>query len=200
MVKLKTNPVLETGNKPVVIDPENMSNEEIVSLIKRLAVILRDRTASEIAEIRRKKELVDKKAGEIRSRLYKARAEANKHLSEFLMKIAKEFSGIVKIDKNGAVRIPSSVIKELGGIQDTKETERLQRMLNALVSASEHYRAQLKALGYGTVNIHENHIYIKLPKKREQKEDTIERLKELYLKYTVENTENSESIDMAEKL
>ena len=184
------------------MDFSSLSNEEIVNTIKRLAVILRDRTASEIAEIRRKKELVDKKAGEIRSRLYKARAEANKHLSEFLMKIANnpEFSGIVKIDKNGAVRIPSSVIKELGGIQDTKETERLQRMLNALVSASEHYRAQLKALGYGTVNIHENHIYIKLPKKREQKEDTIERLKELYLKYTVENTENSESIDMAEKL
>ena len=184
------------------MDFSSLSNEEIVNTIKRLAVILRDRTASEIAEIRRKKELVDKKANEIRSRLYKARAEANKHLSEFLMKIANnpEFSGIVKIDKNGAVRIPSSVIKELGGIQDTKETERLQRMLNALVSASEHYRAQLKALGYGTVNIHENHIYIKLPKKREQKEDTIERLKELYLKYTVENTENSESIDMAEKL
>ena len=180
------------------IDISSLSNEEIVNTIKRLAVILRDRTAKQIEEIRRKKELVDKKANEIRSRLYKARAEANKHLSEFLMKIANDpqFAGIVKIDKNGAVRIPSSVIKELGGIQDTKETQRLQKMLNALVSASERYREQLKALGYGTVNIHEDHIYIKLPKKREQKEDTIERLKELYLKYT----QNSESIDMAEKL
>lgn len=178
-------PILVVGaNAPTDINPERLTNEEIVSLIKRLAVALRDRTASEIAEIKRKKELVDKKLGELRARLYKARAEANKHLSEFLVKIANDpqFAGIVKIDKNGAIRIPSSVIKELGGVVKTPEIERLERMVNAVLSASERYRQQLKSLGVGTVNIHEDHIYIRLsPRKKESKAETIQRLKEMYL-------------------
>ena len=179
------------------IDPSVMSNEEIVSLIKRLAVELRDRTAKQIEEIKRKKALVDAKLQELRQQLYRERAEANKHLNEFLMKIASdpEFSSIVKVDKNGAIRIPSSVIKELGGITETDEVKRLQRMVNALLTASENYREQLKALGYGTVNIHEDHIYIRLaPRKKESKAETIERLKKMYLAMQKQNTEIPEEI------
>ncbi len=182
----------DVGNQPT-IDPSTLTNEEIVALIKRLAIVLRDRTASEIAEIKRKKELVDAKLQEMRQRLYKARAEANKHLNEFLVKIASdpEFSSIVKIDKNGAIRIPSSVIKELGGITETDEVKRLQRMVDAILTASENYREQLKALGYGTVNIHEDHIYIRLSprsNKRESKAETIERFKQMYLAMQKQNT------------
>ena len=202
--------ILDSG---VVINPAEMSNEQIVEAIKRLAVVLRDRTAKTIQGIREKKELIDKKKTEIKTKLDKARSEANKGLNDFALVMAQQgkFADIVKIDKSGAIRIPASVMKELTNVVETEETKRLQRMYDALLTASENYRKQLQALGVGTVNIHSDHVYIRLSKADEDKpkEEDIEKIKAEFEAYIRSKQEpqppaqeggNEKAEDIAENL
>lgn len=198
------NTILEAGDKPVEntahpvvvamkgVEPALMTNEEIVALIKRLAVALRDRTASEIAEIKRKKELIDTKKAEIKQRFDKENAKANGNyiaaLDFIKKKIAEDpslFTHFYRVDKSGFPQMRVSAVREvMGKPKETVETKRLSKMLNALTTASNIFSDKLKALGVGTVNVHSDHIYIRLPEPEGAgKEDDIAKIKAEFQKY-----------------